>query len=800
MDFLKQHTLAFKIHFTVMLLVLATYASAQKIKVGIVLQNEKNEILQNATAQILDSKDSSILIAKTLKSNTSFLLDKNSVYIAKITAIGLSSIYQNIITSDKDTIINLVGKIASKNLDAVVITSTKPLVRQEDDKTIVDAEVLANSSTNAYEVLEKTPGAIVDQDGNVYLNSATPATIFINGREVKLSATDLSALLKSLPANSITKIEILRNPSAKYDAASTGGIVNIVLKKGVKLGTNGSVDIAHFQGVYATDALGFNVNSSANKLNTYLSYNFTNRVNYNVLTSNRVNTDITFSQYAFTKYPAVTNYAGGGFDYEINKKWNINYDVRFTANNNRSNVDNDIDIFRTANNYLVGQNRSIVNNAGPTLYLGNTISTKYKIDSVGSEWTNSLDYSYFKADNQQQYENKNILPARNSLFGDGKIVNKKNIVAFKSDLVLKTKSKYTFEAGTKLNYSSSDNNALFYADTSTGKYVNRFQTNAFRYTENIIATYLQVSKTFKGFTIKPGIRLEYTDIIGHQLIPTDTVFTIKRTNLFPYIYLRRTIGNMFGFKLTGNLIFRRSITRPYYEALNPTPRYADQYTYDIGNPNLQPQFTNNYEFNVMANEFPVFSVGLNDIKNIFTTLTYQKDNILYRTYDNLGSNKEVYMRLVGGIPPGKKYFFYLGTQLNIINYNGVYNGDPFNYHRSSWNVFMFHNYKPTPTLNLSLNGWMRINGVTNFFETKTFGTLNITANKSIFKKKMNVILSVNDMLRTNINTFVIDVPKFVANGQQYGDTRRIGIALKYNFGFKPKVEKKQAFEIPQETN
>ena len=115
-----------------------------------------------------------------------------------------------------------------------VVSSRKPLIKEEDDKTIVDAEALTISSTNAFEVIEKTPGAIIDQDGNVYLNSTTPATIFINGREMKLSSADLSSLLKSLPANSVSKIEILRNPSAKYDAASSGGIVNIVLKKALK--------------------------------------------------------------------------------------------------------------------------------------------------------------------------------------------------------------------------------------------------------------------------------------------------------------------------------------------------------------------------------------------------------------------------------------------------------------------------------------------------------------------------------------------------------------------------------------
>jgi iron complex outermembrane recepter protein len=775
---------------------------AQNVAVKLVVKNDKDELVQNATVQILRIKDSSIYLIKTQKDYAFFSLPKNSTHFIKITGVNINRVFETIGIGENDTTINITATTKSKNLDAVVVTSTKALIKQEDDKTIVDAEPLANSSTNALEVLEKTPGAIVDQDGNVYLNSATPATIYINGRELKLSAADISSLLKSLPASSVSKIEILRSPSAKFDAASSGGIVNIVLKKGVKLGTNGSVDVSYFQGVYATETIGFSVNKSENKLNTYLSYNFTNRESFFILNSEQPfpSANVLRVQQSYTKFKATTNYASGGFDYAINKKWNIALDTRFTVNNNRGNLRNDIDILTANRQSQIGKNISLVNNVGPTYFLGNTFSTKYKIDSVGSEWTNSLDYSYYKNDNGQLYDNIGIIPQKNTLLGDGTILNKKNIIAFKSDLVLKTKNKFTLEAGTKINYSASNNNALYFADTSTGKYLNTYQTNAFTYKESIAALYLQVSKTFSGFTIKPGVRLEHTDIIGNQLVPTPNVFKIKRTDLFPYIYLRHGLGKAVGFKLTGNLIFRRSITRPYYEALNPFPKFVDQYTYDVGNSNLRPQITNNYEFNINANEFPIFSVGINDIQDIFTTLTNAKGDTLFRTWDNLGKNKEVYMRLVGGIPPGKKYFFYLGTQMNMINYDGVYNGELFKYKRASWNIFTFHSYKVNPTLNISLQGFVRLNGVFNFFETKTFGTLNLSANKSILKKKMNIILSVNDLLLTNQITFNVDVPKFIGSGIQYGDTRRVGIALKYNFGLKPKPEKKQGFDIPQDVN
>ncbi len=113
-------------------------------------------------------------------------------------------------------------------------------------------------------------------------------------------------------------------------------------------------------------------------------------------------------------------------------------------------------------------------------------------------------------------------------------------------------------------------------------------------------------------------------------------YLLKRTDLFPYVFLRHKLFKLFGFDLIGNAIYRRSIKRPYYEILNPYPKYVDQYLFDVGNPKLRPQFTTNYEVNVLFEDFPVFAVGINDTKDIFSNVTYQDDatRIAYRTYDN----------------------------------------------------------------------------------------------------------------------------------------------------------------------
>ncbi len=785
-----------------LLLIICVSVSAQKINLRIVIKNTKGELVQNTTATILSVSDSGLVFKKVLQPNTTFQLVQNNSYNIKISAIGIKPITSTVQIGNTDTTINLLANIAVGNLDVVQVVATKPLVKEEEDKTIVDAEQLAVSSTNGFEVLEKTPGVIIDQDGNIFLNTNSPAIVYINGKELRLSSAEVTTLLKNLPSNAISKIEILRNPSAKFDAASSGGIVNIILKKGVKLGTNGSIDVSYFQGVYATKGLGINVTKNVKKINTYFTYNFNKRTGFDYLRTQRFSTDKSaiYYQNLYLKLPAINNFMSTGIGVDVTEKLSLAYDVRVTINNNKSSVYNNIYAVNAANLLKIAENVTALQNAGPTFLISNSVSSKYKINERGSIWDNSIDYTFFKNRNTQHYSTVNILPAKNTLFEEGVTKNNRNIITLKSDIVYKLKKQITVEAGTKINLSFNNNNALYVADTSTGKYIDKVQTNGFTYNENIAAVYLQIAKTIKGITIKPGLRFEYTDIKGTQLLPTANSFFINRKNLFPYLFIRSKIGKVAGYGIAGSLIIRRSITRPTYEALNPYAKFADQYTYDLGNPKLQPQFTNNFELNFTANEIPIFTAGINKVNNIFGQITYQKGDTLFRTYDNLGKNKEAYFKVVFGIPPGKKYFFYTGAQLNLLQYNGFYNQTPFTYKRNYGFIFMSHNYKASPTLNLSLFANIRVTPVQNFFEIKTFGSVNLSANKSILNKKMSIALSLSDAFRTVRNTFEINQPSFSATGYRYGDSRRGGITLKYNFGLKPKEEKKQRIEMPQDMN
>lgn len=784
-------------YYILLLLLVAKTAVAQNTtSLRINLTCETNDTLTGITLRLYLLPDTQLVTTQKYKNGGNrFTVNKFSKYIIRISSVGFEASEELVSITNSSAEYSFKVKRKTTSLTGVTVTAKKPLIKQEDDKTIVDAEVLANSSTNAYEVLEKTPGTIVDQDGNVYLNSMTPATVYINGREMKLSSEDLASLLKSLPAASVSKIEIFRNPSAKYDAASSGGIVNIVLKKGVKLGSNGSVNAGYFQGVYATETAGFNLNKSSGKINSYLSYQFTNRKNYEELNSDRfIKTDSSLlAQRAYTTYPAINNYISGGIDIAFTKKFNINYDLRITPNNNKSYALNGIDIVKTSTGALTGKNQSDINSRNNSFFMGNELSSTYKIDSTGSEWTVDLEYNYYRNNNTQLYSNYSYLPAKPTVLGDGANKSNKNIFVVESELVLKIPKVFNIETGFKITSSNSRNSADYFTDTAgNGRQVDKYQTNTFKYRETIGAFYLQIAKTFWGFTLKPGLRLETTDINGRQLIPKDTNLSIKRTDVFPYVYLRHNLFKLFGTQLVGNAIFRKSIRRPYYEVLNPYPKYVDQYLFDVGNPRLKPQFTSNYEVNVTFDNFPVLALGLNRTKDIFSNVTYQDDmtKVAYRTYDNLGKSKEFYFRILGGIPPGGKYFFYIGAQHNFIEYDGFYQKQPLSYKRGSWLFFIYQELKATKTLTVNMQGFMRTKALQNFYELNTFGGLFISVNKSILKKKANIIVSVNDALRTNHVSFKLNQGNVSAEGSRVNDTRRFGITLRYNFGLnKPKEDK-----------
>lgn len=779
---------------------ISAVAKAQTIPLQVDIKTTGTDSIINASIQLYAWPDSVLLQERLGRPHNMLQVKPGKSYRIKIIAVGFNTIDRNITVANAPVAVNLVLTPSFAKLNNVTVEARKPLMRQEDDKTLVDAEQLAGSSTNAYEVLEKVPGAVLDQDGNVYLNSSTPASVYINGVQMHMSTDDIAALLKSLPAGSVSRIEIIRTPSARFDAANSGGIVNIVLKKGVQVGTSGSANLRVDQGVYNNATAGVTLNNRTGKTRSYLSYQYTRRHYFDDIRSTRViGADTSLLQKSYTKYAPVTNYIGGGIGQALTNSFDLSYDVRVTATHNNNIAATNNTIENTATQDDIVKTQSPINSAGNSLVINNTLFAKYKLDSAGSEWDNEVDYIYSHGTNGQDYTQQNIIPQLALIYGNGDNNNRSNTVSLKSDLSLKLPATFMLETGLKYSASANHNMALYYIQPgSQQKYVDTFKTNTFSYNENIGSAYLQLSKTYHGYTFKAGLRLEYTDISGHQTIPAGDPFSIKRTDLFPYLYVRYNLFTIFGYPLVGNITLRRSITRPGYEQLNPAPQFVDQFTYNSGNPKLQPQFTNNYEINATYNDFPVFAVGINNTKDVFSQVTYQNDatKIAFRTYDNLGGYREIYWRLFAGLPGGHKYFMYAGVQFNHVGYTGQYDSAPLNYSRASWTFFTGHQFKATPTLSFNLNGWMLANGFRLFNELKNMGQLNLSATKTLLHKKLSIIVSGNDLLFTNKSLFSIHQQAISVTGSRIQDTRRAGITFRYNFGINHTEEKKPLFTQP----
>ncbi len=769
-------------------------ASAQDSLVRFQILNSKKEPVAFASVHVIDMSDSARIqnqIADSL-GIASFNLTPGLQYKVQISSVNFETLIKGIRITGKNLQFVFTLQTASKTLSNVVVTSTRPLIRQEDDKTIVDPENLAASSTNAYEIIEKTPGLFVDQDGNIYLSSMTPATVHINGREQKMSTADVATMLKSLPPNSIASIEILRTPSSKYDASGAGGIVNVVLKKGVRIGFTGSANAGFNQGRYGNRFAGLNLNNNTGALNTYLNLQYSKRNQYEKISSDRFfAADSVLTQSAFTKYPTNTYYLGYGIVYTLNKKWDLNYDGRISLNRSANHSENNSQIKEISTNKVFVANDAFVNNKTRNYNITQSASLKHKIDSAGSEWSTDVSYNYAPNNNEQLLRTEFSIPFRTASNGQGDIENKLHFFSAQSNLLKKLNHQLTVETGIKTTNVKFNNNTAYFRGQNGSMVKDPARTGEYQYIENIHALYLQGSKNIKGVILKLGTRLENTNMKGRQITPQDTSFSLKRTDLFPYVYISRNLMKIAGYDLRAYLVYRRTINRPAYEYLNPSIRFVDPYLFETGNPSLRPQFTQNYEANISVDERPIIAIGVNETNDIFTQVVYPTDSnraVNFRTYDNLGKNKETYFRALGALPPGKKYFFVFGGQYNYNSYNGLYQNKAFVFKKGSWSIFTYHTLKLTPLTQLSLNGFARFNGQLQFYELSSFGSLNLSLTQQFLNKKLIATLSANDLFFTNNNEFTLSQGTVNAAGYREGDTRRFGLNLRYNFGFRKKED------------
>jgi hypothetical protein len=763
--------------------------------VSVTVKDTANNVLIGAQVKLIKMSDSTKVYSVTDKTGIAVLTGVLSgKYKILISYVGFQQLKDTLNITYVKRNFEYRIKENSVQMGEAVVKAKRPLITQEDDKMIIDPLPLVNSSTNALEVLEKTPGLYVDQDGGIFITSASPASIYINGREQKMSASDISTLLKSLPPGSIEKIEVMRTPSTKYDASTSGGIINIVLKKGVNIGHSGSISLGMNQGKYGNRFAGLNFNSSGSKSTSYLNMNYNhNGLLEEINTIRFLSPDTAIHQSSQSKQFSEQGYLGYGITYDATKKCTFSYDGRLNLSFPSSSAQNNNHIV-DAENALLAEGNNNINNSSDIVSLQQDLGFTYKIDTSGSNLDTKFSYSLNLNNTSQDYLTSYSFPINILNQGNGDNKQIRNYFLLQSDLTYMLPKKIKLETGIQGTYQDYSSKADYFLLQNGISEFDAKRTNAFNYQENINAAYAQASKTFgKIFTLKAGGRLEQTYMKGHQTIPADTSFIINRADLFPYVYVSRKIIKMMGIELTGYLIYRKTITRPGYQSLNPYIKYIDEFLYEAGNPALRPQFTDNYEANISYNDMPVFAVGQNYTRDIFSSVVYQdkaQGAVAVRTYDNLGKSRETYFRTMVGIPPGGKYFFAIGAQYNMNEFSGVYENNPLQISKGSWRLFTFHSLNLLKQTKLTVYGFMMINGFQNFYELKNFGSLNFGLTQTLLKKKLSITFNGRDILKTMITKFSLNQGAIYSTGDRYSDNQRLGINIRYNFGVKKKEEHK----------
>lgn len=718
-------------------------------------------------------------------------VEKPGKYTYEVSYIGYETVANTVVVNELNPPIEITMKEAINLLNEVQVVSRRPLIRQDGERTIVDPEPLLGSVTNTLELLTSTPGLFVDDQGGIFLGNSNPATIYINGREQRLSSSDIANILRSLPPDNIQRIEIIRNPSTKFDAASTGGVVNVVLKKGVKIGRFGSTNIGFNQGKAGNRFGGINIYDTGSKSGYYINLSANQNAGLDDLSSERrSNAPFVLLQKGDTERKEHNGFLGFGFNQEVNSKWSWTLDSRINGSVSKSNstFENNTTTFEGKD---LSNMQNLVNNRTPFISHNNDLGLIYKLDTTNSDVNFKLSFGQSWNDNTQEYQNNFRFPQLSPILGSGESHRRRTFILAQIDVTKEFKKDFRLETGIKSNIQNFKSDVDFLINDGQGGTVSdKERNNAYKFDEHLFAAYGQISKNFANkVSLTTGVRLESTDMKGFQTIPSDTSFKVIRADFFPYLFISRDIMKIATYPMKGTLTYRRTLSRPSYQNLNPAITILDLYNYRAGNPALNPQFTDNVEFKIGFDDVEVLAFGKNYTTGIISNVLYNdpnNPNLTVNTFDNIGKTDESYFKFTGAIPPVFKYFFVVGGQYNHLKYEGLYNGSPISFTRGSWQLFTFHRYKFTSNTSISMQGFMLIKGQRNLLELENFGQLNLSFNQQLLNKKLMISIYARDVFRTMENSFKLQQGNILFQGQQYNDNQRFGATVRYNFGIPTK--------------
>lgn len=685
---------------------------------------------------------------------------------------------------------------ASPNqLKEVQIRAKKPLFERRIDRTIVNVESSALSAGGSVnDILEIAPGVSVDQN-QITLKGKQGVTVMIDDKVVKLSASQVSSLLQSMPASSIDKIELISNPSAKYDAEGKGGIINIKTKKGTNLGFNGTITSGLSIGNYPKFSEGLNLNYKLKKLNVFSNYSYQHNKSINQYLSDKIiseGTPLTYHQEKISHGISDAHNARLGADYDLNSKNTIG--ILGTLNTSTRNSDF---LEKTQfNNYRSLQPDSSLasRNTGFAQYktYGINLNSRHVLGAEDHVLVLNADYTAYSSASPNSYINTNYNEDGTVIRNPEKVLNDAsiaiNLLTAKVDYTYPINKTSKLEAGAKTAFTHSNSSILFQSGDAAGQVTtDTNRTNTFDYHENISALYLNyVTKLSKQTDFQAGLRSENTHYSGKSVTTGQTIGR-NYLQLFPSLFLLQHLG-----KNELSFSYSRRIDRPSFDILNPFIEYSSPYFYTQGNPLLKPQTTHSFELNYSYHTDLNISLNYSrtkDYYNYFTSLADSSgatrqtiDN--FKNYDtwnlSVSYNKEIikWWNLTANADAFYDRFQtpYLGTFINVK--------------QGGYNFNILNSFQLDSKLSLE---------ILNIYRSKRLVLARIIAAKyradaalkyNVLNNKGVIKLGVTDIFYTYLNKGFNQFENFYDTFYNRNENRRFNLSLSYKFGGKATSIKK----------
>ncbi|WP_462250648.1 TonB-dependent receptor domain-containing protein [Ferruginibacter sp.] len=675
----------------------------------------------------------------------------------------------------------------TKKLNEVIVSSKKPFIEQQIDKTVINVQAdITAIGSNAFEILQKAPGINITGEDVINMSGKAGVNVLIDGRPTQMSSKELANFLRSMPGSTIEKIELITNPSSRFDAQGNAGIINIRLKKNKIKGTNGNITAGYQQQVHYRSNGAFNINHRQGKINAFANVSINNNLQHtdgvisrnvqvgNVIKNfNNITTDIDRN---------LSNNTRWGLDFYKNKKNTFGF--LFTSGGNR-NPFNTPGITNISSNGNIDSSLLTTND---NLYKNRRYNTnlnyKYE-DTLGNELNIDADYTYFKNTNITNLTT-DYLDQSNTKYNftanDLDVATKINIYAVKADYIKQLKIiNAKIETGFKLSNVTTNNNLLAASLNGSVMKADTGRSNQFNYKENIYAAYANFGRQIKKLEYQIGVRVENSVVKGTSVDLRNTKINNPDTNyinIFSTAFLSYKINdkNMFA------VSYSKRINRPDYQSLNPFETIYDIYTAEKGNPYLKPQYTNNFEIKYTYRYALNVAVGYNHTKDYSQTITTQTGQLTTGTQANIGSLDNGYLNISAPLPITKWWQGYANITGFFNHYKGVLPNGILNEKTFGMNYYIQQNFTLGKGWTTQVSSWFNAATKEAIFKSKSLGSLDFGLRKNILKAKGSLRLSVADVFNTQRWQQTVQFANMDFSYYRKWESRGIRLQFSWSFG------------------